>query len=50
MDRPGTLTMTFKPEDGSAAQEYEIYKYKGEGRGVMGAGVRGLQVQGCGAG
>lgn len=34
VDRPGTLTMTFKPEDGSVAQEYEIYKYKGAGVGM----------------
>ncbi len=27
----GTLTMSFKPEDGSAVQTWEIYQYKGNG-------------------
>jgi len=27
----GTLTMTFKPADGSAPQEWEVYKFDGEG-------------------
>ena len=28
---PGKLTMTFSPEDGSAPQEFEVYKFKGPG-------------------
>lgn len=27
----GTLTLTFQPEDGSAAQSYEVTKFKGDG-------------------
>ncbi|NBB71477.1 MAG: NADP-dependent isocitrate dehydrogenase [Alphaproteobacteria bacterium] len=28
---PGTLTMTFKPEDGSAPMEFEVFKFPGGG-------------------
>ncbi|MCB9201779.1 MAG: isocitrate dehydrogenase (NADP(+)) [Flavobacteriales bacterium] len=29
--KPGKLTMTFTPEDGSAPQEFEVYNFKGPG-------------------
>jgi isocitrate dehydrogenase len=31
VDRPGKLTMTFTPDDGSAAQEYNVYHFDGAG-------------------
>jgi isocitrate dehydrogenase len=29
--KPGTLTMKFEPADGSASQEYEVYRFEGAG-------------------
>lgn len=31
VDRPGKLTMTFIPDDGSGAQEHEVFHFKGPG-------------------
>ncbi len=31
VDRPGKLTMTFIPDDGSGAQEHEVYRFEGPG-------------------
>jgi len=31
VDRPGKLTMTFTPDDGSGAQEHDVYHFEGAG-------------------